>query len=236
MTPPVVLITGGTRGIGRAAAQRLKDDGFTVAVASRSIPDAENRLDVHHYQVDVSDGNACKDLITTVEDEVGDIDVLINSAGIVRDSPLLTMTGDDWNDVIRTNLDGTYNMCRSMAFSMMKRKNGSIINLSSVAGIQGNPTQSNYSASKAGIIGFSKALSKELGRFNIRVNVVAPGFIETDMTADLAESVKKKAVENIPLGRMGSVDDVAHLVGFLASPRATYMTGAVVPVDGGIIL
>jgi 3-oxoacyl-[acyl-carrier protein] reductase len=146
------------------------------------------------------------------------------------------MSEDDWNDVLRTNLDGTYHMCRAVAFSMMKRRSGAIVNLSSVAGIYGNATQANYAASKAGIIGLSKAMSKELGRFGIRVNVVAPGFIATDMTEGLTEAVKRKAVEHIPLGRMGTAEEVAHLVAFLASDRAAYMTGSVVSVDGGIIL
>ncbi|GAB3237982.1 3-oxoacyl-[acyl-carrier-protein] reductase [Glycomyces halotolerans] len=232
---PVALVTGGTRGIGLAAARRMHADGFAVAVCSRG-KDVETDEGLHHFTADVADLDACRSLVEAVETELGAIDVLVNSAGVVRDAPLLTMGPDDWNDVLRTNLDGTYHMCRSVAFSMMKRKRGSIVNLSSVAGIHGNATQSNYSASKAGIIGLSKAMSKELGRFGIRVNVVAPGFIETDMTGGLSEAVKTKAVEHIPLGRMGTADEVAHLVAFIASDRASYMTGGVVTVDGGIII
>lgn len=234
-TRPVALVTGGTRGIGLAVARQLQADGHTVAVCSRG-KDVQLDDELRHYTADVADLAACRSLVAAVESDLGDVAVLVNSAGIVRDSPLLTMDEADWNDVMRVNLDGTFHMCRSVAFSMMKRKGGAIVNLSSVAGIHGNPGQANYSASKAGIIGLSKAMSKELGRFGVRVNVVAPGFIETDMTEGLPAAVKKKALEHIPLGRMGTAEEVAHLVAFLASGRASYMNGSVVSVDGGIIL
>ena len=232
---PVALVTGGTRGIGLAAAKALLADGYEVAVCSRGKAD-EPEPGMRHYTADVADLAACRELVAAVEEELGTVDVLVNSAGIVRDAPLVSMSDSDWNDVLRTNLDGTYHMCRAVAFSMMKRRSGAIVNLSSVAGIYGNATQANYAASKAGIIGLSKAMSKELGRFGIRVNVVAPGFIATDMTEGLADAVKRKAVEHIPLGRMGTAEEVAHLVAFLASDRAAYMSGSVVSVDGGIIL
>ncbi len=158
----------------------------------------------------------------------------MTSAGIVRDQPLLLMKDEDWNDVLDTNLDGTYHLCRSVVFEMMKRKSGCIVNISSVAGVYGNPTQSNYSASKAGIIGFTKALAKEVGQYGIRANVVAPGFIETDMTAALSDKVREQAVKNVPLRRLGRPEEVADSVSFLVN--AAYVTGAVLQVDGGIVV
>ena len=146
------------------------------------------------------------------------------------------MPDEDWNQVIDTNLNGVYHVCRSVIFEMMKRKSGSIVNISSVAGVYGNATQTNYSASKAGIIGFSRSLAKEVGRYGIRANVVAPGFIETDMTAGLNEKVKKQALQSIPLRRLGRAEEVADLVSFLVSERSSYITGAVFQIDGGIIL
>lgn len=245
MSNRIALVTGGSRGIGRAAVLRLARDGFDVAFCYRSSPDAAQELEKEvvelgvralAWQCDVSDHAAVRDMVSVVAERLGDVDVLVTSAGIVRDNPLMMMTEEQWHEVLDTNLDGTFNACRSVVFEMMKRRFGSIINISSVAGVHGNPTQTNYSASKAGIIGFSRALAKEVGRYGIRVNVVAPGFIETDMTEVLPDKVKETAVKSIPLGRLGKPEEVADLVSYLASDRAAYITGTVMQIDGGIVL
>jgi 3-oxoacyl-[acyl-carrier protein] reductase len=228
------LVTGASRGIGRAVAQELARAGASVVVGYRSgAEEAEavaQEVGGRAVQADVSQADEARRLV----EEAGDVDVLVNNAGLTRDGLLARMSDDDWRVVIDTNLGGVFHTCRAVARGMMKRRAGAIVNVSSIVGIHGNPGQTNYSASKAGIIGFTKALARELGNRGVRANVVAPGYVDTRLTDVLPDELKQAMLANTPLGRFGDPDDVARAVRFLASDEAAFITGDVLLVDGGL--
>ncbi|MFK4223785.1 3-oxoacyl-[acyl-carrier-protein] reductase [Streptomyces sp. NPDC019890] len=240
---PVALISGGSRGIGRNAALRLAEEGYDISFCYRGDEQAAANLEKELAEagarslaarVDVSDTDDVRAWVSRTEKDFGPVEVAVTSAGITRDKPLLMMSDAEWHDVIATNLDGVYHVCRAVVFPMLKRRKGSIVTVSSVSGLHGNAGQTNYAASKAGIIAFSRSLAKEVGRRGIRVNAVAPGLIDTDMSARLDGTMKDQIAERTALGRPGLTSEVADAVAFLASARAAYITGAVLPVDGGL--
>jgi 3-oxoacyl-[acyl-carrier protein] reductase len=228
------LVTGGSRGIGRAIATSLAEAGATVVIGYRSGADeaaeVADGIGGRAVQADVSDPEEAKRLV----EDAGEVDVLVNNAGVTRDGLLARMSDEDWSTVLDTNLGGTFNTCRAVIRGMMKRRAGSIVNVSSIVGVHGNPGQTNYSASKAGIIGFTKALARELGSRGVRANVVAPGYISTRLTNDLPEELQQAMLASTPLGRFGDPEDVAGAVRFLASDAAAFVTGEVLLVDGGL--
>jgi len=228
------LVTGGSRGIGRAIAAELAEGGAQVVIGYRSgreeADDVAGQIGGKAIQADVAEADDAKRLV----EEAGDVDILVNNAGVTRDGLLARMSDEDWDVVIDTNLRGTFNTCRAVTRGMMKRRSGAIVNVSSVVGLHGNPGQTNYSASKAGIIGFTKALARELGSRGVRANVVAPGYISTRLTNELSEELKDAMLANTPLGRFGDPEDVAGVVRFLCSDEAAFVTGEVLLVDGGL--
>lgn len=239
------LVTGGSRGIGKAIALRLAEFGADVALTYARSADAANEVVKEieamgrkgiAFQADAVDYSQAEEVIKTISEEFGKIDVLVNNAGITKDNLILRMSEDQWDDVITTNLKSVFNYSKAVARPMMKNRGGSIINISSVVGISGNGGQTNYSASKAGIIGFTKSYAKELSSRNIRANVIAPGYILTDMTDQLDEKVLEGIKAETPLGRAGEANEVADAVVFLASDMSTYITGETIRVDGGMAM
>lgn len=239
------VVTGGSRGIGRAVAEALAAEGATVAViyagnteaaedTVRTIEEAGGKA--FAVQCDVADEAAVTDMVKMVHEKLGTIDVFVNNAGITRDGLLMRMKREDWDAVLSTNLTGVYNCTKAVTKIMMKQRSGSVINMTSVVGETGNAGQANYAAAKAGVIGFTKSVAKELASRNIRVNAVAPGCIDTDMTAVLSDAVKEEMIKSIPLGRTAAPEEVAQAVVFLASQKAGYITGQTLNVDGGMVM
>ena len=241
----VAFITGGSRGIGKEVATKFAENGYNIVINYVS-----DRTDVEQLRneweskgvktlilkADVTKAEEVENVVKTAIDTFGKIDVLVNNAGITRDNLLMRMSEEEFDKVIETNLKGTFIVTKAVTKYMMKKRNGSIVNLSSVVGVAGNAGQCNYSASKAGVIGFTKSVAKELASRNIRANAVAPGFIETDMTAVLSDAVKENIHNQIPLKRMGSAKEVANLIYFLGSDESSYITGQVINIDGGMVM
>ena len=245
LTGKTAIVTGGSRGIGRAVSLLLAREGANVAIvyAGNTAAAEETKQQAEAlgaaaagFQCDVADEQAVADMVKAVKTQFGSVDILVNNAGITRDGLLMRMKEADWQAVLDTNLTGVYHCTKAVSKLMMKQRQGAVINLSSVVGETGNAGQANYAAAKAGIIGFTKAVAKELASRNIRVNAVAPGYVETDMTAGLPDSAKEDMLRSIPLGRPATADDVAQAVLFLASDQAKYITGQVLNVDGGMVM
>jgi len=242
-----VLVTGGSRGIGAGVVRIAMQEGADVAFTFHESVDAANELSeqmqaLHSGQrclaikCDVADTVAMRDTVKSVLQQFGRIDVLVNNAGITRDSALARMRREKWDEVIGINLGSMFNATQPLVLQFVKQRSGAIINITSFAGVSGAATQTNYAAAKAGIIGFTKALSKEIAEFGVRVNAVAPGFVDTEMLSMLGEERLRYIKGQIPSGRLGTCEDVAHLVCFMASDRASYITGQVIQIDGGLVL
>lgn len=241
----VAIVTGGSRGIGRAVVLMLADNGAHVAFnylssqekAAALVKEVEAKgVKCLASQVDVRDFDAVKKWTADVREKFGGLDILVNNAGIVRDKPLMMTLADDWQDVIDTNLTGMFNATRACIVTFLKQRQGNIVNISSLSGLIGLPGQTNYSAAKGGMNSFTKALAKETAAYGVRVNAVAPGFIETDMVAHLEEEQRAKILKTIPLARFGQVEEVAGCVRFLLSDASAYLTGQIIQMDGGLAI
>jgi 3-oxoacyl-[acyl-carrier protein] reductase len=242
----VAIVTGASQGIGKAMALKLAEADAIAVICSRRLELISAVADeikakyghdrVIAHKVDVSKRDEIEVMVSSTIERLGRVDILINNAGIVKDSLIIRMSDSDWDNVISVNLTGSYNGIRAVSPHMIKQRSGRIINISSISGVYGNAGQTNYSASKAGIIGMTKAIAKELGRRGITANVIAPGFIDTEMTASISEEQRLKIIEAIPLRRFGSVEDVAEVAVFLASDAAGYINGQVIQVDGGLVI
>lgn len=239
------LVTGGSRGIGRATAIELSKEGANVIITYNSneekakevIKEVEkNGVKGLAIKADVSSEEDVKSVMKTIKSQFDSIDVLVNNAGVTKDNLLIRMKSEDWDKVINTNLKGVYLCTKAVVRGMMKKRYGKIVNIASVVGISGNAGQGNYSASKAGVIGFTKSIAKELGSRGINVNGVAPGFVETDMTEVLSEDIKEQSLKLIPLNRFAKPEDIANVVVFLCSEKANYITGQIINVDGGMLM
>ncbi len=244
LSDKVALVTGSTRGIGKATAYKLAQAGAKVIITGRSEDRAKaiaqeisSQVGVQTFwaELDIGSAESIDRAVRKINEEVGDVDILVNNAGITRDTLFVRMKLEDWEEVLRVNLTGTFLITQKLVKGMMKKRWGRIINISSVVAFIGNVGQTNYASTKAGLVGFTKTLAKELASRNITVNAVAPGFIETDMTDTIPQDIRQKFLEQIPMGRFGSAEDVANVVLFLASDLASYVTGEVVHVNGGLL-
>ena len=244
LTGQIALITGASRGIGAAIAQELGQQGAVVIGTATSENGAlaisktlaESGFKGEGLALDVTDPAQVEAVLKTISDKYGDVTLLVNNAGITRDTLLMRMKDEDWDAVISTNLTSVYRMSQAVLRPMMKARTGRIISISSIVGHMGHPGQANYAAAKAGMAGFTKSLAAEVGSRGITVNCIAPGFIDTDMTAELPEALKAKMIERVPVGRLGSVKEIAATVAFLASPHAAYITGETIHVNGGMLM
>jgi 3-oxoacyl-[acyl-carrier protein] reductase len=234
----VAIVTGGTRGIGKAIVELLEQEGCLVGIFARNLPQNKALYDKPEnrsfYQVDVSDWKQVKQAVEAVHEQYGRIDFLVNNAGLARDQLVLRMGKDIWDEVLKVNLEGAFNCMRACLRHMLRAKSGSIVSIGSVVGETGNVGQANYAASKAGLIGLSRSVAKEVGSRGIRVNVVSPGFVKTEMTESLTDATRQDYLSRIPLQREGLPSDIAHVVAFLLSSEASYITGQVVGVNGGL--
>jgi len=244
LSKKIALVTGASRGIGKSISIILAQNGAHVICVSRNIDDVQlvaNKITAQKFiataeSCDISDSKNVTELVKKIIEKHGRIDILINNAGITRDNLLMRISDDDWNEVINVNLKAAFTAIKSASRTMIKQRYGRIINISSVVGLMGNAGQANYAASKAGLIGMTKSIARELSSRGITANCIAPGYVETEMTDKLSDEVKSSLNEQIPLGRIGNVDDIAYAVAFLASDEASYITGQTLAVDGGIVM